>query len=104
MGIFHVTALSAAYFPKLGKFTMSPEQSRAARAWLGWSQKELARRAGVALNTVHEFEIGRRTPAAYIIAVIRGAIEAEGIRLLFDETGAAAGIARHDARIDTSDD
>jgi hypothetical protein len=31
------------------------------------------------------------------------AIEAEGIRLLFDETGAAAGIARQDARIDLSD-
>jgi len=30
-------------------------------------------------------------------------IEAEGIRLLFDETGAAAGIARQEARIDLPD-
>jgi hypothetical protein len=30
-------------------------------------------------------------------------IEDEGIRLLFDEAGAAAGIARQDARIDLSD-
>jgi hypothetical protein len=36
------------------------------------------------------------------IAPVRRAIEAEGIRLLFDETGAAAGIARQDAQIDLS--
>jgi transcriptional regulator with XRE-family HTH domain len=79
---------------------MTPEQSRAARGWLGWSQKELAKRAGVALNTVYEFETGRRTPAAYILTAMRAAIEAEGIRLLFEQDGAAAGIARRDARID----
>jgi len=53
---------------------------------------------------VHEFERGRRTPAAYIIAAIRPAIEAEGIRLLFDEAGAAAGIARQGVRTDLTDD
>lgn len=78
---------------------MTPEQCRAARGWFGWSQKQLAERAGVALNTVYEFEKGRRAPAAYIITAMRSAIEAEGIRLLFDETGNAAGISRRDARI-----
>jgi transcriptional regulator with XRE-family HTH domain len=78
---------------------MSPEQSRAARGWLGWSQKNLAERAGVALNTVYEFEKGRRMPALYIITAMRAAIEVEGIRLLFDDSGAAAGIVREDARI-----
>jgi hypothetical protein len=46
---------------------------------------------------------GQRTPAAYIIAAIRAAIEVEGISLQFDETGAAAGIARRAVRIDLSD-
>lgn len=78
---------------------MTPEQSRAARGWLGWPQKELARRAGVALNTVYEFETGRRTPAAYIIAAMRGAIEIEGITFVFDEDGKPAGILLRDARI-----
>jgi transcriptional regulator with XRE-family HTH domain len=68
---------------------------------LGWSQKELAERAGGALNTVHEFEKGRRTPAAYIITATRAAIAAAGIMLLFDEDGGAAGIARRDAQIRT---
>jgi ribosome-binding protein aMBF1 (putative translation factor) len=81
---------------------MTPEQSRAARGWLGWSQKELATRASVALNTVYEFETGRRTPTTNNVASMRRAIEAEGIKLLFDETGAAAGIARLGVRIDPS--
>jgi len=37
-------------------------------------QKELAERAGVALDTIHEFEKGRRTPAAYIITAMRATI------------------------------
>lgn len=81
---------------------MTPEQSRAARGWLGWSQKQLAERAGVALNTVYEFEKGRRTPAAYIITAMRSAIEAEGIKLLFGQDGAPAGIIREGVRVDLS--
>jgi transcriptional regulator with XRE-family HTH domain len=81
---------------------MTPEQSRAARGWLGWSQSELARRANVSLSTVHDFERGQRTPTANNLASMRRAIEVEGIRLLFDEDGAAAGIVRQNARIDPS--
>jgi transcriptional regulator with XRE-family HTH domain len=78
--------------------TMAPEQSRAARGWLGWSQRELATRAGVALNTVYEFETGRRTTTAANIATMRRAIEAVGITLLFDDAGAPAGIIRQDIK------
>jgi transcriptional regulator with XRE-family HTH domain len=73
---------------------MTPEQSRAARGWLGWSQTELAKRAKVSLSTVRDFELGKRSPIANNIAALRGAIEAAGIRLLFDEKGVAAGIVR----------
>jgi transcriptional regulator with XRE-family HTH domain len=79
---------------------MTPEQSRAARGWLGWSQSDLAERAGVAKNTVYGFESGQRHLTRNNIAALRRAIEAEGIRLLFDEDGSAAGIVRQDARID----
>ncbi len=43
---------------------MSPEQSRAARAWLDWSQEELAAKASVSLSTVRDFEKARRVPIA----------------------------------------
>jgi transcriptional regulator with XRE-family HTH domain len=84
--------------------SMSPQQSRAARAWLGWSQLELAKRAGVSLSTVQDFERGQRTPIANNIAAMRRTIEAAGIRLVFDKNGAAAGILRQDANADLSRD
>ena len=73
---------------------MAPEQSRAARGWLGWSQDEFAKQANVALRTVAAFERGGQIPRPNNIAAMRRAIEAAGIRLLFDEKGEAAGIAR----------
>ena len=79
---------------------MSPEQSRAARGWLGWSQAELADRAGVATTTVHGFESGQRKLTRNNMAALRRAVEAEGIKLLFDEAGAAVGIVRQHARVD----
>lgn len=37
---------------------ITPEQCRAARAWLQWSQSDLARRAEVSTPTIARFEIG----------------------------------------------
>jgi len=63
---------------------MSPEQSRAARAWLDWSQADLASAARVSLSTVRDFEKGRRVPIGNNLAAMRVALEAEGIALVFD--------------------
>lgn len=84
---------------------MSPEQSRAARGWLGWSQTELANRARVSLSTVRDFENGHRVPIANNLDAMRRAIESAGIEML-DEKGKAVGIRLlHDAHgsIRTSD-
>ena len=80
---------------------MTPEQSRAARGWLAWSQTELAKRARVSLSTVRDFETGRRAPIANNLAAMRRAIEEAGVRLVFDRKG-AAGILRQDADHDLS--
>jgi transcriptional regulator with XRE-family HTH domain len=73
---------------------MSPEQSRAARGWLGWSQHDLAKRASVGLSTVKDFENGNRTPIANNLAAIQKALEAGGIQLVFDSEGRPVGIGR----------
>lgn len=58
---------------------MSPEQCRAARAWLDISQDDLAKAANVSLSTVRDFEKGRRVPIANNLTAIRAALEKEGI-------------------------
>lgn len=63
---------------------ISPEQSRAARGWLDWSQEELAKRANVSLSTVRDFEKGRRVPIANNLAAMRRALDDAGVRLLFE--------------------
>jgi DNA-binding transcriptional regulator YiaG len=78
---------------------MAPEHSRSARAWLGWSQDELAKRSNVSVNTVRNFERGQRPLHSNSVAAMRQAIEAAGIRLLFDDEGKPVGILVRDARI-----
>jgi transcriptional regulator with XRE-family HTH domain len=80
-------------------WVIAPEQSRAARGWLGWSQAELAKQANVSVRTVAAFERSEKNPLPNHLTVLRRVIEAAGIRLLFDEDGAPAGIAREGARI-----
>jgi ribosome-binding protein aMBF1 (putative translation factor) len=73
---------------------MSPEQVRAARGWLGWSQSDLAKRASVGLSTLKDFENGNRTPIANNLNAIQRALEAAGIELVFDGS-TAVGIRKN---------
>jgi DNA-binding XRE family transcriptional regulator len=57
---------------------ISPEQCRAARAWLNWSQDDLANTAKVALSTVRDFEKEAREPIANNIEAIQRALEHAG--------------------------
>jgi ribosome-binding protein aMBF1 (putative translation factor) len=73
---------------------LSPEQSRAARAWLDWSQQDLATRAKVSLSTVRDFEKGRRTPIANNLEAMARALKSAGMELTSGPDGAAVGIAK----------
>ena len=57
---------------------MTPEQCRSARAWLAWSQGELAKAAGVGLSTLKDFEAGKREPMANNRKAIQAVLEQEG--------------------------
>ena len=71
---------------------LTPEQSRAARGWLDWTQQDLAERASVSLSTVRDFEKGRRTPIANNLEALRRAIDAAGVQLVLRQ-GRPVGIA-----------
>ena len=62
----------------------SPAQIKAGRALLGWSQRELAKRAGVALSTVADFERGFRAPIPNNLQALMNALAAEGIKIAKD--------------------
>jgi DNA-binding XRE family transcriptional regulator len=83
--------------PEIRARIISHEQTRAARAWLGWSQSELAKQANLSLGTVQAFERGETAPLPNNLTAMRRAFEEAGIRPVFDQVGMAAGIARCDA-------
>lgn len=74
---------------------LTPEQCRAARGWLDWSQDDLAREAKVSLSTVRDFEKGRRTPIPNNLRAIKAALEGHGMEFL-DRDGTAKGVAVSD--------
>lgn len=63
---------------------MSPEQVRAARNWLGWTQAELAERANVGLSTVKDYESAKRVPIANNLEAIKSALEKGGMKITAD--------------------
>jgi len=76
---------------RLGMLTA--EQSRAARGWLGWSQADLASRAGVSLSAVRDFEKGRHKPIRNNLAAMLQVFEQAGLRMEFADDGKPSGIA-----------
>ena len=71
--------------------TVSPEQCRAARALLGWSQDTLAAESRVAKATIATFESGKRTPYERTLADVRAALETAGV-VFIGENGGGAGV------------
>ena len=69
---------------------IQPQQLRAARAWLGWSQEQAALNAGVSVSTIRDFEAGRRTPVKNNLAAIRRAVADAGVIPMFSTGGDVA--------------
>jgi transcriptional regulator with XRE-family HTH domain len=59
---------------------MTPDQCRAARAFLNWSQEFLAEKARVIKATIGDYERRKTTPYKKTLEDIRTAFEKAGIR------------------------
>ena len=70
---------------------VAPEQCRAARGLLAWSQQELADKARVGVVTVHQLEAGTGQPRKATLEVIRRAFEAAGVEFI-EENGGGPGV------------
>jgi predicted transcriptional regulator len=74
---------------------VTPEQCRAARGLLDWSQQELATRAEIGIVTVRQLEAGTIEPRRATLAVVRQAFENAGVEFI-DENGGGAGVRLRD--------
>jgi len=63
---------------------INPKQCRAARAWLGWSQDDLAVKAECARRTIAAFEQEKSVPFDRTLRDIQKSLEDAGITFLMD--------------------
>ena len=71
---------------------MSPEQCRAARAWLGWTQQMMASYARVGLSTIKEFEKSSRRTIPATLAAMQQTLEKAGVTFISEADGKPTGI------------
>lgn len=73
---------------------MKAVQSKMGRAAIGWGVRDLAREAGVSVDTVSRLERGEELQPR-TIAAIRAALEAAGV-LFIDQNGNGPGVRLRD--------
>ena len=71
---------------------ISPRQSKAARALLGWTQLKLAEKAGITLDTVKRFERAMSDTRGKAMIKMEAALRQAGIKLLSPEGGEGEGL------------
>lgn len=71
---------------------ITPEQCRAARGLLAWSQQELAQNAQVGVVTVHQLEAGSSRSRRSTLDVIRRAFEDAGVEFIEQDESAGPGV------------
>ena len=59
--------------------TVTPSQVKEARALLGWTQGDLAARAGISSVTIARFETASRNTRKTTIEMLRTTLEAHGV-------------------------
>ena len=76
---------------------ITPEQCRAARGLLDWSQAHLAETAQVGIVTIRQLEAGVHAPRRATLEVIRRALKSAGVEFI-DENGGGAGVRLREPR------
>lgn len=72
--------------------TISRAQCRASRAWLEWTQRQLAERAAIDRSVIADFEAGRRDLPLKSAMVIEATLLEAGVVLVLDDAANGAGI------------
>nr|WP_020175354.1 helix-turn-helix transcriptional regulator [Methyloferula stellata] len=75
--------------------SITPEQCRAGRALLGWSQDDLVEASKVTKSTIANFESGKREPYERTLTDLRRALEEAGV-IFIDRNGNGPGVRLKD--------
>ena len=67
-------------------YVITPNQSKAARALLNWSQKDLSKLCGISMSRIADFERGVSTPRLETMGAISNIFIEHGIEFI-RETG-----------------
>jgi len=70
--------------------TITPKQCKAARAFLGWSQQQLADKVRVVQKTITDYERGITSPQRRIAEDIKTILQDAGIKFENDDEGQGA--------------
>ncbi len=76
--------------------SISSEQSKAARALIGWSRRELAEASQVAERTLIDFERGARAPHRRTLTDLRRALEEAGVVFIDQNEESGPGVRLKD--------
>jgi predicted transcriptional regulator len=71
---------------------MTPAQLRAARALLGWSREELAKKAGVSDESIKGLELRGSDPRLGTVNKWRRALEAAGVQFIDENADGGPGV------------
>ncbi len=71
---------------------MLPNQCRAARGLLKWTQPRLAQESGVGLSTINRYENETRPPRKSAVIRLQSTFERAGLRFLFDDPAGGIGV------------
>ena len=71
---------------------LTPRQSKAARALLGWTQTELAEAAGLKIASVKDFESERHDISSKGLTALIRAFQKAGLVLFYDGDGGGPGV------------
>jgi DNA-binding XRE family transcriptional regulator len=88
---YPLNARQSTVFVNRGRISLTPEQSRAARGLLDWSQTKLATQSNLSESTIRDFEKGRRQPSINNLAAIRATLEKAGV-IFVDKNGEGPGV------------
>lgn len=64
--------------------TITPNQCRAARGLLKWTQPRLANASGIGLSTINRYENETRPPRQTAVLRLKAALEDAGVEFIFE--------------------